>query len=134
MQAFKQPEPGQARFVVAMPQVEDPDQLKVELLIGKTVETDGTNRNFFGGQLQEENIQGWGFTRYVLPELGQMASTLMAVDPSAPKVKQFVTIGGEPNLLRYNPRLPIVVYVPEGVEVRYRFWRADASASAAERR
>ena len=29
-------------------------------------------------------------------------------------------IGGEPRLLRYNSRLAIVVYVPEGVEVRRR--------------
>jgi ecotin len=32
--------------------------------------------------------QGWGFTYYVLPKLGPMAGTLMAVDPNAPKVYQ----------------------------------------------
>jgi ecotin len=31
-------------------------------------------------------------------------------------------------LIRYNSRLPVVVYVPEGVEVRYRIWRADPEA------
>jgi ecotin len=132
MQAFPPAQPGQERFVISMPPVQDPDQLKVEVIVGKTVETDGINRSFFGGRLEEENIQGWGFTRYVLKELGPMAQTLMAVDPNAPKIRQFVTIqGGE--LLRYNPRLPIVVYVPTGVEVKYRFWKADAVASVAER-
>ena len=53
-----------------------------------------------------------------------MAGTLMAVDPNAPKVNRFITLGGEPYLIRYNSRLPIVVYVPEGVEVRYRIWTA----------
>ena len=61
-----------------------------------------------------------------------MAGTLMAVDPDAPKVDRFITLGGEPQLLRYNSRLPLVVYVPDGVEVRYRFWRADATVLAAE--
>ena len=119
--------------MISMPPVEDPDQLKVEVIVGKTVETDGINRSFFGGHLEEENIQGWGFTRYVLKELGPMAQTLMAVDPDAPKVRQFVPIHGRHELLRYNPRLPIVVYVPTGVEVKYRFWKADAVASAAEK-
>jgi ecotin len=28
------------------------------------------------------------------------------------------------SLIRYNSRLPLVVYAPEGVEVRYRIWTA----------
>jgi ecotin len=50
----------------------------------------------------------------------------MAVDPNTPKVDRFITVAGEPLLLRYNSKLPVVVYVPEGVEVRYRVWQAPA--------
>ena len=57
-----------------------------------------------------------------------MAGTLMAIDPNAPKVHRFITIGGEPYFIRYNSRLPIVVYAPEGVEVRYRIWKAGSEA------
>ncbi|MBW2490657.1 MAG: proteinase inhibitor I4 serpin, partial [Deltaproteobacteria bacterium] len=32
---------------------------------------------------------------------------------------------------RYNSRLPVVVYVPEGVEVRYRIWRAEPESKKA---
>ncbi len=56
----------------------------------------------------------------------------MAVDPNAPKVDRFVTLGGEPTLIRYNSRLPVVVYVPEGVEVRYRLWTASPTAPPIE--
>ena len=133
MQAFPAAEPGQTRFVISMPEVAEPDHVKVQLQVGKVVEVDGSNRHFFGGRLEEVNIQGWGFTRYVLPALGPMAGTMMAVDPDQPKVSKFVQIGGDPMLLRYNSRLPIVVYVPEGVEVRYKLWRADPEASQAER-
>jgi ecotin len=48
----------------------------------------------------------------------------MAVDPAEAKVRRFVTLGGEPLLIRYNSQLPVVVYVPEGVEVRFRIWAA----------
>ncbi|MCG8509052.1 MAG: ecotin family protein, partial [Rhodospirillales bacterium] len=54
---------------------------------------------------------------------------LIAVDPNAPKVERFVKLGGEPYLIRYNSRLPVVVYVPQEAEVRYRIWRADEEMS-----
>jgi ecotin len=62
-----------------------------------------------------------------------MAGTLMAIDPNAPKVARFITLGGEPYVIRYNSRLPIVVYVPEGVEVRYRIWSAGAETKAIDK-
>ena len=49
-----------------------------------------------------------------------------------PKVDRFITLGGEPKLLRYNSRLPVVVYVPADVEVRYRIWRADRKVTPAK--
>jgi ecotin len=61
-----------------------------------------------------------------------MAGTLMAVDPNAPKVDRFISLGGEPYLIRYNSRLPVVVYVPEGAEVRYRIWRAGETKPMSE--
>jgi ecotin len=62
-----------------------------------------------------------------------MAGTRMAVDPNEPKVARFITLGGNPYIIRYNSRLPIVVYVPEGVEVRYRIWTAGAKVRALEK-
>ena len=49
-----------------------------------------------------------------------------------PKVDCFITLGGEPRLLRYNSRLPVVVYVPADVEVRYGIWRADRKVTPAK--
>jgi ecotin len=132
LKAFPPAEPGMVRYVINLPAHENEDDLKVELQIGKTLELDAGNRYFFGGRLEKETIQGWGFDRYVLSEMGPMAGTLMAVDPNAPKVNRFIMLGGEPGLLRYNSRLPLVVYVPEGVEVRYRLWRADSTLTIAE--
>ena len=60
-----------------------------------------------------------------------MAGTLMAVDPNEPKKDRWITLGGEPELIRYNSRLPLVVYVPAGVEVRYRIWRAEKKIQTA---
>jgi ecotin len=128
MKAFPPAEKGMVRYVLQLPEQKDEYAFKVELIVGKTVQLDEGNRYFFGGKIEAVNIEGWGFTRYVVSELGPMAGTLMAVDPNAPKVPRFITIGGEPYLIRYNSRLPVVVYVPEGVEVRYRIWSAPPEA------
>jgi ecotin len=53
----------------------------------------------------------------------------MAAPEGAPKVTQFVTTA--PLLIPYNSRLPIVVYIPEGYEVRYRIWTAPDDYRAA---
>ncbi len=125
LSAFPPAEAGMVRHVLTLPEHEDEAGLNVELVVGRTVEVDAVNRHFFTGSVVAETIEGWGFTRYVVPELGPMAGTLMAVEPDAPKEARFIALGGEPYLIRYNSRLPIVVYVPEGVEVRYRIWSAE---------
>jgi len=132
MKAFPPAEKGMTRHVLQLPAQGDESAFKVELIVGKEVATDERNRYFFGGVIEEKNIDGWGYTRYVVPKLGPMAGTLMAVDPNAPKVTRFITLSGSPYLIRYNSRLPVVVYVPQGVEVRYRIWRAGEEVKKIE--
>ena len=128
MKAFPPAADGMTRHVLQLPSQADEAAFKVELVLGKTVKTDNVNRYFFAGKIEVETIQGWGFDRYILKQLGPMAGTLMAPPPDAPMVERFVSLGGDPYLVRYNSRLPIVVYVPKGVLVRYRVWRADPEA------
>lgn len=125
LKAFPPAEKGMTRFIIQLAEQEDESAFKVELIIGKMVKTDAKNRYFFGGTLETETIPGWGSQRYILRKLRPMAGTLMAVDPNAPQVERFIGLGGEPRLLRYNSRLPLVVYVPMGVKVSHRIWRAD---------
>jgi len=112
MKAFPPADEGMVRYVINLPAQADETGWRVELLVGQTVQLDAANRYFFAGTLETETIEGWGFDRHILRQLGPMAGTLMAVNPDAPKVERFITLGGEPRLLRYNSRLPLVVYVP----------------------
>ena len=133
MKAFPAAGKGMVRYVLRLPTQDDEYAFKVELMVGKTVQVDERNRYFFGGKIEAETIKGWGFTRYKVGKLGPMAGTLMAVDPNAPKVDRFIPLGGDSYLIRYNSRLPVVVYVPEGVEVRYRIWAAGTEVKAMEK-
>jgi ecotin len=133
LKAFPPAEKGMIRYVLQLPKQADESAFKVELIAGKTVLTDERNRYFFAGKIEPETVKGWGFTLYNVSQLGPMAGTQMAVDPNAPKVERFITLGGEPYLIRYNSRLPVVVYAPDGVEVRYRIWKADPNIKAFEK-
>lgn len=132
LKAYPEAEEGMVRYVLYLEPKEDESLYRVELQIGKVIETDGVNRYGFGGQVEKKTVKGWGYNMYVVDEgaFDNPFSTRMGVPPGTPKVKKFVRLGGEPDLVRYNSKLPIVVYVPAGGEVRYRTWEAPPQATA----
>lgn len=125
--AFPAAEAGQTRHVINLPSRSDEDAMKVELIVGKTQTVD-CNQHHFGGALQERTAEGWGYNYYVLDRLGAGASTLMGC-PAGSEREAFVRSSSE-TLVRYNSRLPLVVYTPQDVQVRYRIWRAGDEQSA----
>jgi ecotin len=115
---------GQQRIVIRVPQVENPDDRKVEVMVGRTLMVD-CNRQSLGGTVTQEEAKGWGYSYYVLDVLRGPASTMMACPPGTPRREQFVHVNSELlAALRYNPKVPIVLYVPAGTQVRYRIWSA----------
>lgn len=132
MKAFPPAEDGVTRHVIHLPKLADESLAKVQLIVGKKAMVDTVNRHFLMGKIEARNIEGWGFTRYVVPKIGPLAGTRMAPRPGAPMEERFIPLGGEPFLIRYNSRLPVVVYVPKGAEVQYRLWKADAQATTAK--
>lgn len=121
---FPKAEKGMTRQVIYLSQKENEENFKVELLIGKTLEVD-CNRHMMGGALDSKTLEGWGYNYFVLTKLSPLASTMMACADDT-KRQQFIAANlGEQAMQRYNSRLPIVVYVPKDVEVRYRIWSAS---------
>lgn len=121
LKAYPAATTGQKRHVLFVPAASNEDELKVELLIGKTQTVD-CNRHALGGELQTRTVEGWGYDYYLLSAFGPGVSTMMGC-PAGSSHEAFVTIPSS-GLLRYNSRLPVVVYTPEDAEVRYRIWRA----------
>lgn len=113
----------QKRHVITLPTLADESSAKLEIIVGRTMKID-CNHHFFGGQIEERTAEGWGYNYYVLPDLGQGASTLMGCGNTSRR-DAFVTSPNQP-LIRYNSKLPVVVYAPQNVDVRYRIWRAEA--------
>lgn len=114
---------GETRFVIRLPALEDEASRRIELRIGKDLEVD-CNRHWFGGKLEREVVVGRGYPMYRLVDVAGPASSMMAC-PEEEKRMAFVAINLDDPFVRYNSKLPIVVYVPEGFSVRYRVWSAD---------
>lgn len=114
---------GMERKVILLPHKERgiDDDFRVELVVGRTVPTDGVNIHRFGGELDEVDIPGWGFSYYKVDgDLAQPASTRIAgTGETKPRF-----VPGPTRLVPYNSRLPLVVMVPQGCELRWRVWKA----------
>lgn len=133
LKAFPAAEEGMERFVIVLPEKArgEEDAFKVELVAGKDIMTDGVNLMRMDARIEPKPLVGWGYTFYEVTGSDQTMSTLMAAPEGAPKVRQFVA--GQPLLIRYNSRLPIVVYAPKGFLVRYRIWSAPEETEPAEK-
>lgn len=119
----------EVRHVIRLPMMDDEDAHGVELVIGRELEID-CNRHWFGGKLERQVVSGWGYPLYRLSGVAGPASTMMACPPESIRTA-FVAVNLEDPMLRYNSKLPIVVYVPDGFSVRYRTWSADGEAREA---
>jgi ecotin len=110
--------------VIRLPEQANEDELKVEILVGKTLTLDVVNHYWFEGSLIQETIEGWGYPLWTVEVGKEMAGTMMAVPEDAPRTPRLVPVRFDDGLIRYNSKLPLVVYLPTGFETRYRIWSA----------
>lgn len=121
IEMFPKAETGFKQVYIQVPIVENEENYKIELHIGKETSVD-CNQHFMNGQLSEQNLEGWGYTYFKVESDGAISSTKMACLDSKLE-RKFITL--TPQLVRYNSKLPIVVYVPENFSVKYKIFKAS---------
>lgn len=133
---------GERRWVIQLPGVlpptrdpalsPSPSDWRVELIVGRELEVD-CNRHTFSGRLRPEPLPARGTTIYRVSQVGPVASTRMACPPAEAKRRVFVPMGGgKPFVVPYNVSLPIVVYAPRDLELRWRLWKAEKQQRPAQ--
>ena len=133
LKVFPAAKEGMERFVIVLPHKErgEEDAFKVELIVGKEMLVDGVNLVRLANTIETRPLAGWGYTYYEMTGSSEALCTMMAAPEGTPKVLRFVK--ASPLLIAYNSRLPIVVYVPKGYEVRYRIWKASQQTRKANK-
>lgn len=76
------------------------------------MEIEGGNHIGWGAKIAEKTVQCWGCSYSEAKAQGGMMSSLIGVPLGSPQVPPFVSIVGT-GPLRYNSRLPVIVYAPE---------------------
>lgn len=117
---------GQTRHVLTLPPLAQEDHAKVEIFAGKTMMVD-CNRVMIGADIDDETVHGWGYNYYVINDVKPAASTMMAC-PNTPKREDLVGLNlGSDAFIRYNSKLPVIVYAPSDLTVGYKVWKTDGT-------
>lgn len=130
IEMFPKAKEGFKQVYIQLPVAKNENDLKVEFFVGAEKMLD-CNNYFLMGNVKTQDLQGWGYNYYEVESNGEAAGTLMGCRDQK-KTKKFVTL--QPEIVRYNSKLPLVFYVPKDLEVRYRVLRADAKMKSAVQR
>ncbi len=121
------------RNVIWLQDQQDESLYKVEIIASKPGAKD-CNNAWYSGKLDENTLKGWGYNYYSVSDVkGPMSTRMACTEKSAPNPRSLLPVQlGEKAFLRYNSKLPIVIYAPKDVVISYKIWEAPASAQPAE--
>lgn len=117
---YPAPKPGYHRYAVVLPKRAVENNYKVELIIGKPLLVD-CNYHQLNGKIKKQTIPGWEHYFYIVESKGEATSTLKGCLINQEKI-QFVAIPNKLGAVPYNSSVPIVIYTPTDIQVRYRIW------------
>lgn len=112
---------GQKMVAIEVPATENEKNFKVEVLVGKTQEVD-CNYYFMMGSSENAVLDGWGYNYTVVTSDGIVAGTKMGCPENSQRM-DFVHMA--PMMFDYNSQFPVVIYVPDFCEVKYRIWTVN---------
>ncbi|MGG6232358.1 ecotin family protein [Tenacibaculum sp. SDUM215027] len=119
---YPKPEKGFKQMIIEVPHSDNDSNKKIEFVIGKWMEVDTCNKHGLVGSIEKKELKGWGYSYYDFKTDGGVISTRMACMENS-VIRKFIS--SQPKIVRYNGKLPIVIYVPEGYEVQFKIFKAE---------
>ena len=119
MSMYPVPQEGFKRVFIHLEEQENEADFQIEFYAGKTMEID-CNKHALMGEFIEQNLSGWGYSYYNFETNSEFRTTLMAC-PDDEKHQEFVK--STTKMVRYNSKLPIVIYIQDGFQIKYSIWK-----------
>jgi ecotin len=130
---FRDPDPDERRYAIQLDSRLDDASIQVELLIGKNLSVD-CNPKRFVGKFSTKKVIRRGYVYYTARDIHVPVTTPVVCPEDSLPHQALVYLDGGPYWVPYSSKVPIVVYVPAGFEVRYRLWTAEATMREAEQK
>lgn len=110
--------PGFTKHVIQLDEVDNESQTRRVQIIADSVMKVDCNIKALPMDFERRSLEGWGYSYYVMKKQTNYASTMMACEKEAADTNlQFHS-----DLLRYNSKLPLVIYAEDDVDVDYSVW------------
>ncbi len=133
---YPEPAPGLKRWVIQpsglLPKSADPLisahplDWRIQLIVGQTVTLDCNTKRLSGtGMTMRMLLKASGKALFEVKGPVAVISTKMACPDDQPTRTSFLSLGKQPYLVPYNASWPIVVDLPENVQLRWRVWKAE---------
>lgn len=117
------PQEGWEKVVVDLPLLKKgTSEYRVEFTVGFDMETDLCNPYSLIGEWAEYEVQNSELVYFIASTKGQVVKAMNEC-PNNKKKSQFV--GVKSSFMIHTGQQPLVVYIPEGYQLRYRLWSAD---------
>ncbi len=96
---------------------------RVEIYAVKSQEVDNCNKHYLIGDFELKTLEGHGYPYYIFNSNTQIISTKMGCGDNITKIKNVPS--GKTELVKYISALPLVVYAPKDIEIKYKIWKQD---------
>lgn len=119
---FPKAEKGFKKMIIEVPYSENDANKKIQFYVGKWMDVDACNTFNLMGTYEQKELQGWGYNYYIFKTNGDVTSTMMACPNQSGRN---IFVSSIPQLVDYNGRMPIVIYVPDGYDVQFQIFKAE---------
>ncbi len=115
--------PNMVKNVIFLDPMPHETLLKVEFYAAKSMEVDECNKHYLFGDFEVKTLDGYGYPYYIFNSNSQVISTKMGCGNDVKKIKNVPS--GKTETIRYLSLLPIVIYTPQMIDVKYKIWKQD---------
>lgn len=115
--------PNMVKHAILLESMPNEKILKVEFYAVLSSEVDYCNKHYLLGDFEMKNLEGYGYPYYIFNTNSQIISTKMGCETNAKKVMNVAS--GKTETVKYVSLMPIVIYAPKNIDIKYKIWKQD---------